>query len=253
MRSATGLLEERVESGQLRRRPAVLGYELVDLVAELSRVGACRPYVPLGDERMVSRQRRFVACVGVEHLDDLPDVEATSDHPGPAGTPTESHARVQPGLGGLLGQLLDDDAARPTRPPDFIFDEQVRLLTEADRERLGLGGHSYSVVDVAILACERANMANDHPMITLADGPAGRRPRLVGTGLDVWEAIWVVRDNDGDEREAAGYLKVPVELVTAAVAYYEAHTAEIDEWIELNARESDAAYAAWLAKGAADG
>jgi uncharacterized protein (DUF433 family) len=90
-------------------------------------------------------------------------------------------------------------------------------------------------------------MANEHPLITLTDGPAGPRPRLVGTGLDVWEAIWVVRDNDGDEREAAAYLRLPVDLVTAAVAYYDVHEAEIDEWIELNARESEAEYAAWLA------
>lgn len=95
-------------------------------------------------------------------------------------------------------------------------------------------------------------MANEHPLITLADGPAGPRARLVGTGVDVWEAIWVVRDNDGDEREAAAYLQLPVDLVTAAVAYYDAHEAEIDEWIELNARESEAEYAAWLAGRAPD-
>jgi uncharacterized protein (DUF433 family) len=79
------------------------------------------------------------------------------------------------------------------------------------------------------------------------DGPAGRRPRLQGTGLDVWEVISVVRDNDGNEREAAEYLGIPLGLVQAAVAYYGAYRDEIDEWIELNARESDAAHAARLA------
>ena len=69
-------------------------------------------------------------------------------------------------------------------------------------------------------------MANEHPLITLADGPAGPRPRLVGTGLGVWEAIWVVRDNAGDEQEAAAYLQLPVDLVTAAVAYYDVHEAD---------------------------
>ena len=38
----------------------------------------------------------------------------------------------------------------------------------------------------------------------------------------------MVRDNDGDEREAAAYLQLPVDLVTAAVAYYDAHEAEIE-------------------------
>jgi uncharacterized protein (DUF433 family) len=79
-----------------------------------------------------------------------------------------------------------------------------------------------------------------------ARGPAGRRPRLLGTGLEVWEAIWVVRDNDGDEREAAEYLQMPLGLVQAAVAYYGAYRDEI-EVIELNARESEAAHQAWLA------
>ena len=91
------------------------------------------------------------------------------------------------------------------------------------------------------------NMVDEHPLIRFADGPAGRRPALVGAGLDVWEAIWVVRDNDGDEQEAAAYLELPVDLVRAAVAYYDDHKPEIDEWMELNARTSDAAYVACLA------
>ena len=55
------------------------------------------------------------------------------------------------------------------------------------------------------------------------------------------------RTNDGDEREAAEYLEIPLGLVQAAVAYYGAYRDEIDEWIELNARESEAAHQAWLA------
>jgi uncharacterized protein (DUF433 family) len=95
-------------------------------------------------------------------------------------------------------------------------------------------------------------MVNEHPLIRFAEGPAGRRPALVGSGLDVWEVISVVRDNDGDEEEAAAYLEISVDLVVAAVGYYDAHKVEIDDWIEMNARESDAAYAAWLSGHAAD-
>jgi hypothetical protein len=43
---------------------------------------------------------------------------------------------------------------------------------------------------------------DEHPLIRFADGPAGRRARLVGTGKDVWEIIAVVRDNDGRAAEA---------------------------------------------------
>jgi uncharacterized protein (DUF433 family) len=94
---------------------------------------------------------------------------------------------------------------------------------------------------------EEGLRTDEHPLSRFVDGPAGRRPRLQGTGLDVWEAISVVRDNDGNKREAAEYLQVPLGLIQAAVAYYGAYRDEIDEWIELNAREGEAAYAAWLA------
>ena len=57
----------------------------------------------------------------------------------------------------------------------------------------------------------------------------------------------MVRDNDGNERAAAEYLGIPLGLVQAAVAYYGAYQDEIEEWIDLNARESKAAHEAWLA------
>jgi hypothetical protein len=46
-------------------------------------------------------------------------------------------------------------------------------------------------------------------LIRFADGPAGRRARLVGTGKDVWEIIAAVRDNDGDAAETARYVFMP--------------------------------------------
>ncbi|MHB8691993.1 MAG: hypothetical protein ACYDHH_12175 [Solirubrobacteraceae bacterium] len=75
----------------------------------------------------------------------------------------------------------------------------------------------------------------------------------MGAGLDVWEAIEVVRDNDGDEHAAADYLEIPLGLVQAAVVYYGAYRSEIDDWIALNEHERDQAYAAWLAGQAAIG
>lgn len=92
---------------------------------------------------------------------------------------------------------------------------------------------------------------DEHPLVRFADGPAGRRARIVGTGMDVWEIIQVVRDNDGDIHEAADYLEMPLGLVQAAVTYYGAYREEIDEWLELNAREARQAHDAWLAGQAA--
>jgi hypothetical protein len=92
---------------------------------------------------------------------------------------------------------------------------------------------------------------DDHPLIRFAEGPAGRRARLIGTGNDVWEVIATVRDNDGDIAEAARYLEIPLGLVQAAVTYYGADTGEIDHWIEANEQEAAEAHAAWVAGKAA--
>jgi len=92
---------------------------------------------------------------------------------------------------------------------------------------------------------------DEHPLVRFADGPAGRRARLVGTGSDVWEVIAAVKDNDGDVAATAEYLRMPLGLVQAAVVYYGAFPAEIDEWIERNEREAAEAHTAWLAGQAA--
>ena len=92
---------------------------------------------------------------------------------------------------------------------------------------------------------------DEHPLVRFADGPAGRRARLVGTGKDVWEVIATVHDNGGDLAETARYLEIPLGLVQAAVTYYGAYQDEIDEWVQLNAQEAAEAYAAWNAGQAA--
>ena len=92
---------------------------------------------------------------------------------------------------------------------------------------------------------------DEHPMVRFAEGPAGRRARLVGTGSDVWEVIAAVRDNDGNLPASAAYLELPLGLVQSAVTYYGAYPDEIDEWIERNEREGAEAHAAWLAGQAA--
>jgi hypothetical protein len=88
---------------------------------------------------------------------------------------------------------------------------------------------------------------DEDSLIRFADGPAGRRARLLGTGKDVAEVIAVVRDNDGDTAESARYLEIPLGLVQAAIAYYGTHTAEIDQEIADNEQEIAAAHAAHLA------
>jgi uncharacterized protein (DUF433 family) len=87
---------------------------------------------------------------------------------------------------------------------------------------------------------------DSHPLIHFIDGPSGRRPSLVGHGLDVWEIIATVRDNEGSTADAAAYLEIPTGLVEAAVAYYGDYHDEVDEAIRLNAVEYDRGRAAAL-------
>jgi uncharacterized protein (DUF433 family) len=92
---------------------------------------------------------------------------------------------------------------------------------------------------------------DEHPLVRFADGPAGRRARLAGTGKDVWEVIATVRDGANDLAATAEYLGIPLGLVQAAVSYYGAYRDEIDELIVDNEREAAEAHAAWQAGQAA--
>jgi uncharacterized protein (DUF433 family) len=83
-----------------------------------------------------------------------------------------------------------------------------------------------------------------HPLIQFLDGPSGRRASITGHGLDVWEVIATIRDNDGSIAKAADYLEVPVGLVQAAVAYYGEYKDEIDREIDLNEAEYERGIAA---------
>jgi uncharacterized protein (DUF433 family) len=94
--------------------------------------------------------------------------------------------------------------------------------------------------------CEGLLM-DEFPGIHFVDGAMGRRPAVARTGLDVWEIIKVVRDNDGSAEEAAAYLEIEPRLVRFAIDYYGSNREAIDDWIarvhELSARE----HARWLA------
>ena len=83
-----------------------------------------------------------------------------------------------------------------------------------------------------------------HPLIQFLDGPSGRRAALMGRGLDVWEVIATVLDNDASVTEAAAYLHIPTGMVQAAVAYYGEYRAEIDAEIALNEAEYERGRAA---------
>ena len=72
---------------------------------------------------------------------------------------------------------------------------------------------------------------DEHAGIGFADGPAGRRAVLTGTGLDVWEVVETVRQSAKSVEAAAAYLDLPVAAIRAAVRYYAAFPGEVDAWI----------------------
>lgn len=75
------------------------------------------------------------------------------------------------------------------------------------------------------------------PGIAFADGPAGRRAVVAGTGLDVWEIIAAWRSVGGNDealRQSYSWLTEP--QLRSALAYYELFPAEIDARLEREAQ-----------------
>jgi uncharacterized protein (DUF433 family) len=57
----------------------------------------------------------------------------------------------------------------------------------------------------------------------------------VGTGLDVWQVIGIVKANRGSAAATASYLELPEGRIRDAVRYYAAFPGEIDEWLARQA------------------
>jgi hypothetical protein len=89
---------------------------------------------------------------------------------------------------------------------------------------------------------EEGLRADDHPGIVFRDGPAGRRPGLVG-GPDVWEVIGALRNlpERGEARVAAlaERLGLGESAVRTAIHYYTEYQDEIDGWIAANDAEAE--------------
>jgi uncharacterized protein (DUF433 family) len=107
------------------------------------------------------------------------------------------------------------------------------------RERARLLGQKHTTLAERYL--EEGVLMDEHPNIHFVDGALGRRPAVVGTGLDVWEIVEVAKDNAGAVADTATYLEIDPRLVESALRFYGANRDEIEAWIErvhaLNERE----------------
>jgi len=73
------------------------------------------------------------------------------------------------------------------------------------------------------------------PGIIFADGPTGRRARVAGTGLDVWEIITTYKSvAKSQKRLKKAYPQLDDLKLRAALSYYECYPEEIDERIAEN-------------------
>src|SRR5262245_14098323 len=73
------------------------------------------------------------------------------------------------------------------------------------------------------------------PGILFADGATGRRARIAGTGLDVWEVIATYRAvRKSMKRLMAAYQQLDELKLRAALSYYECYPEEIDTIIAEN-------------------
>ena len=128
--------------------------------------------------------------------------------------------------------MLPDMGTRKQR--SFRFDPAV--LERLEKRAAELGVTQTALVERYV---EEGLRQEVHSGIVFVDEPAGRRAKVGGTGLNVWEVVRVVKDNNGSIAEAAGYLTVPERFVLNAMRYYADYPYEIDAWIAENDRLYD--------------
>ncbi len=116
-----------------------------------------------------------------------------------------------------------------------------RLVAEARALAQASGGDARDVLEELI---EEGIRMRRVPGILFADGPTGRRARIAGTGIEVFEVIDVYQARG---RRRAGLREwfdwLSNAQLDAAVTYYEAYPDEIDE--RLNVDEQAAIEALW--------
>ncbi|HSG38117.1 MAG TPA: DUF433 domain-containing protein, partial [Thermoanaerobaculia bacterium] len=96
-------------------------------------------------------------------------------------------------------------------------------------------GKSWSAMIAELL--EEAVRMRRVPGVAFADGPAGRRAVVGGTGLDVWEVIAAWRaGGDSYVSLRQGYSWLTDAQLRAALSYYEVYPREINARLEREAQ-----------------
>ena len=116
-----------------------------------------------------------------------------------------------------------------------------RLKDQARRRRTSVSSMAERLIDEGL-------RTEAHPSVVFRDGPAGRRPVLIG-GPEVADVIGAIVGGDVpvDQRRqrASEVMNIPLTLVDAALAYYAEFTDEVDAWLADRAEAAEQAEAAW--------
>ena len=94
-------------------------------------------------------------------------------------------------------------------------------------------GKEFSVVANELL--DEAVKVQRCPGIVFTEGTAGRRARIAGTGIEVWEVIATYKSVNKDfSRLKKAYHWLTEQQIRSAVGYYRAYTEEVDHLIKQN-------------------
>ena len=110
-----------------------------------------------------------------------------------------------------------------------IPDEVAKKIQEEAES----SGRDFSTVANELLA--EAVKVKRCPGILFSDGPSGRRARIAGTGLDVWEVVSTYKSLNHDDvrlRDAYHWLSEP--QLRSALSYYRLYPEEIERHITRN-------------------
>jgi nitrogenase molybdenum-iron protein alpha/beta subunit len=125
----------------------------------------------------------------------------------------------------------------------YMSSQPIRIGAEtldALRQRSAQSGEP--IVRLAQRYIDEGMRLDRHPGVAFREGPAGRRPVVVG-GPDVWEVIAAARSapERGDELIGAltERLGVPAEKILIAIRYYAEYPDEIDRWITMVDEEAE--------------
>ena len=119
--------------------------------------------------------------------------------------------------------------------------KSLRLPVETMREIEQMAketGQDFSNVTKDLL--QEAIKMRRCPGILFAEGTSGRRARVAGTGIEVWEVIATYKSVKGDfKRLQKAYHWLSEEKLKSVLGYYAGYPQEIDRLIEQNEQWND--------------